>query len=97
MCVLFSVYLFQKFLGTPPNFILQAEPFFVSKISPATGVRFVMSEFRLFVLSLFSVLSGNLELELEQPKKKIAMPTKFIKKLGKYIQEKFDKYVNIES
>jgi len=49
------------------------------------------------VVTIFSVECKDLELELEQPKKKIAMPTKFIKELGKYIQEKFDKYVNIES
>jgi len=40
------------------------------------------------VVTIFSVECKDLELELEQPKKKIAMPTKFIKEHGKYIQEK---------
>ena len=50
----------------------------------------------LSLVTIFSVESKELELELEQPQKKIAIPA-FIKELGKYIQKKFDKYVNIES
>ena len=52
------------------------------------------SDFLSFV-AIFSVESKELELELEQPKK-FAIPV-FIKELGKYIQKKFNKYVNIES
>jgi len=48
-----------------------------------------------FLVTIFSVESQELELELEHPKK-IAIIV-FIKELGKYIQEKFNKYVNIES
>ena len=48
------------------------------------------------LVTIFSVESKELEVELEQPKKKVAIPV-FIKELGKYIQKKFNKYVNIES
>jgi len=53
----------------------------------------------LSLVTIFSVESKELELAgLEQPlaKKQVAIPV-FIKKLGKYIQKKFNKYVNIES
>jgi len=46
-------------------------------------------------VTIFSVESKELELKLEQPKKKVAIPV-CIKELGKYIQKKFNKYVNIE-
>jgi len=48
--------------------------------------------------NIFSVESKELELELEQPKKN-RHPKKLInlKELGKYIQKKFYKYVNIEN
>ena len=50
------------------------------------------------LVTIFSFESKELELELEQPKK-IAIQKKLInlKELGKYIQKKFDKYVNIEN
>ena len=52
--------------------------------------------FQFFCLvTIFSVDSKELELELEQSKK-IAIPV-FIKELGKYIQKRIDEYVNIES
>ena len=47
------------------------------------------------LVTIFSVESKELELELGQPKKIFAIPV-FIKELGKYIQKKFNKYVNIE-
>jgi len=49
------------------------------------------------LVTIFSVESKKLELELEQPKKKIAIQKKFIKELGKYMREKLDNYVNVES
>jgi len=55
------------------------------------------STFRLFVLSLFSVLRVRNWNWNWNNQKKIAMQKIFIKELGKYIQKKFDKYVNIES
>jgi len=50
------------------------------------------------LVTIFSVESKELELELEQPKK-IAIQKKMInlKELGKYIQEKFDENVKIEN
>jgi len=48
------------------------------------------------LVTIFSVEGKELELELEQPKKKVAVPV-LIKELGKYIQKKINKYVNIES
>ena len=50
------------------------------------------------LVTISSVESKDLELELEKPKKN-RHPKKMInlKELGKYIQEKFDKYVEIEN
>jgi len=50
------------------------------------------------LVTIFSVESKELELELEQPKKN-RHPKKMInlKELGKCKQEKFDKYVKIEN
>jgi len=44
----------------------------------------------LSLVTIFSVESKELELELEQPKNKIAIPV-FIKELEKYIQKKINK------
>jgi len=48
------------------------------------------------LVTIFSVESKEMELELEQPRKKIAIPV-FIKELGECIKKKFNKYVNIKN
>jgi len=57
------------------------------------------STFQLFVLSIFSVLRVKNWSWNWNNQKKIAIQKKLInlKELAKYIQKKFDKYVNIEN
>ena len=94
-------------LGTPPNCQIRTWRF-VEKTFRETEyflqtIRFVKSKsqsaFQLFDLSLFSVLRVKNWSWNWNNQKKIAIQKKMInlKELGKYTQEKFDKYVKIEN